>query len=157
MENNPTHDPNTKHESEVSTQDEADAPPSQPNTTTEEHVTQCITSTSDDSKNKQESLKLSNLDDENETKVNETKEKPVDDLPDRSSNAIENTQEEDKGKDANFYHIKWIDWKNERTPIVTQNENGPCPLLAIFNVLLLSRKVILYNQFYIVELNIRYA
>ncbi|XP_004452932.2 ubiquitin carboxyl-terminal hydrolase MINDY-2 [Dasypus novemcinctus] len=39
------------------------------------------------------------------------------------------------------YHIKWIQWKEENTPIITQNENGPCPLLAILNVLLLSWKV----------------
>ena len=43
--------------------------------------------------------------------------------------------------DDNVYHIKWIDWFNEKTPIITQNKNGPCPLLAIFNVLLLSRRV----------------
>ncbi|KAG8575847.1 hypothetical protein GDO81_009687 [Engystomops pustulosus] len=38
------------------------------------------------------------------------------------------------------YHIKWIRWKEQSTPIVTQNENGPCPLLAIMNVLLLAWK-----------------
>uniref|UniRef100_A0A8D1RRB2 Ubiquitin carboxyl-terminal hydrolase n=1 Tax=Sus scrofa TaxID=9823 RepID=A0A8D1RRB2_PIG len=38
------------------------------------------------------------------------------------------------------YHIKWIQWKEENTPIITQNENGPCPLLAILNVLLLAWK-----------------
>ncbi|KAK2096086.1 Ubiquitin carboxyl-terminal hydrolase MINDY-2 [Saguinus oedipus] len=35
-------------------------------------------------------------------------------------------------------HIKWIQLKEENTPIITQNENGPCPLLAILNVLLLA-------------------
>ncbi|PIK55652.1 hypothetical protein BSL78_07423 [Apostichopus japonicus] len=35
------------------------------------------------------------------------------------------------------YHLKWVDWNNRKTPIVTQNENGPCPLIAILNVLLL--------------------
>lgn len=35
------------------------------------------------------------------------------------------------------YHLKWIDWNDRKTPIVTQNENGPCPLIAILNVLLL--------------------
>ncbi|XP_069766392.1 ubiquitin carboxyl-terminal hydrolase MINDY-2 isoform X2 [Narcine bancroftii] len=39
------------------------------------------------------------------------------------------------------YHIKWIKWKAENTPIITQNENGPCPLLAIMNVLLLAWKI----------------
>lgn len=35
------------------------------------------------------------------------------------------------------YHLKWVDWNDRKTPIVTQNENGPCPLIAILNVLLL--------------------
>lgn len=39
------------------------------------------------------------------------------------------------------YQIKWIKWKGIDTPIITQNENGPCPLLAIVNVLLLQRRV----------------
>ncbi|XP_041082970.1 ubiquitin carboxyl-terminal hydrolase MINDY-2-like [Polyodon spathula] len=44
-------------------------------------------------------------------------------------------------KGQSVYHIKWIQWKEENTPIITQNENGPCPLLAIMNVLLLAWKV----------------
>ncbi|MGH0163972.1 UNVERIFIED_CONTAM: hypothetical protein FKN15_046192 [Acipenser sinensis] len=44
-------------------------------------------------------------------------------------------------KGQSIYHIKWIQWKEENTPIITQNENGPCPLLAIMNVLLLAWKV----------------
>ncbi|XP_061670060.1 ubiquitin carboxyl-terminal hydrolase MINDY-2 [Syngnathoides biaculeatus] len=40
-----------------------------------------------------------------------------------------------------IYHIKWIKWREESMPIITQNENGPCPLLAIMNVLLLACKV----------------
>ncbi|NXB83126.1 MINY1 hydrolase, partial [Vidua chalybeata] len=39
-----------------------------------------------------------------------------------------------------FYCVKWIRWKGERTPMVTQSENGPCPLLAIINILLLQWK-----------------
>ena len=39
------------------------------------------------------------------------------------------------------YQIKWIKWKGIDTPIITQNENGPCPLLAIVNVLLLQRRI----------------
>lgn len=45
------------------------------------------------------------------------------------------------GAGQSIYHIKWIRWKEENTPIITQNENGPCPLLAIMNVLLLAWKV----------------
>lgn len=40
-----------------------------------------------------------------------------------------------------FYCVKWINWKGERTPIITQSENGPCPLLAIMNILFLQWKV----------------
>ena len=45
-----------------------------------------------------------------------------------------------------LYHIKWIKWKGINTPIITQNENGPCPLLAIVNVLLLQRRINLPSQ-----------
>lgn len=45
-----------------------------------------------------------------------------------------------------LYHIKWIKWKGINTPIITQNENGPCPLLAIVNVLLLQRRISLPSQ-----------
>lgn len=48
----------------------------------------------------------------------------------------------DRGAGQSIYHIKWIRWKEENTPVITQNENGPCPLLAIMNVLLLAWKVI---------------
>lgn len=37
-----------------------------------------------------------------------------------------------------IYHIKWVRWNNQKTPVVTQNENGPCPLIAIINVLTLK-------------------
>lgn len=37
-----------------------------------------------------------------------------------------------------LYHIKWVRWNNQKTPIITQNENGPCPLIAIINVLTLK-------------------
>lgn len=51
-------------------------------------------------------------------------------------------EEEEKG----MYRLKWIDGKKngqpdkekERIAIITQNENGPCPLIAIMNVLLLK-------------------
>ncbi|XP_064477199.1 ubiquitin carboxyl-terminal hydrolase MINDY-2-like isoform X2 [Ornithodoros turicata] len=45
------------------------------------------------------------------------------------------------GPRQSLYHIKWVRWKNQKTPIVTQNENGPCPLLAIINVLTLRGSV----------------
>ncbi|GFO31126.1 ubiquitin carboxyl-terminal hydrolase mindy-1 [Plakobranchus ocellatus] len=39
------------------------------------------------------------------------------------------------------YYIKWITFDGGNVPIITQNENGPCPLLALVNVLLLKGKV----------------
>lgn len=46
-----------------------------------------------------------------------------------------------KSDDGSVYHIKWINFKSKEVPIITQNENGPCPLLAIMNILLLKGKV----------------
>lgn len=42
-----------------------------------------------------------------------------------------------------IYHLKWIHFKSKKVPVITQNENGPCPLLAIMNVLLLQGRVTL--------------
>lgn len=42
--------------------------------------------------------------------------------------------------EADFYCVKWITWKGERTPVIMQSENGPCPLLAIMNILFLQWK-----------------
>lgn len=44
-------------------------------------------------------------------------------------------------KPPDFYCVKWITWKGERTPVIMQSENGPCPLLAIMNILFLQWKV----------------
>nr|XP_044994333.1 ubiquitin carboxyl-terminal hydrolase MINDY-1 [Jaculus jaculus] len=48
--------------------------------------------------------------------------------------------------ELDFHCVKWISWKGERTPIITQSTNGPCPLLAIMNILLLHWKVKLPPQ-----------
>ena len=39
------------------------------------------------------------------------------------------------------YYLKRFQWRGEHIQIVTQNENGPCPLLAIANVLVLSKRI----------------
>ncbi|KPM11035.1 DUF544 domain containing protein [Sarcoptes scabiei] len=41
------------------------------------------------------------------------------------------------------YHLKWVKWQGSQSklPIVTQNSNGSCPLLAIINVLLLRKNI----------------
>ncbi|KAM9294573.1 ubiquitin carboxyl-terminal hydrolase MINDY-1 [Gastrophryne carolinensis] len=49
-------------------------------------------------------------------------------------------------EERDFYFVKWINWKGERTPVITQSENGPCPLLAIMNILFLRWKVKLPPQ-----------
>ncbi|NWI40801.1 MINY1 hydrolase, partial [Picathartes gymnocephalus] len=43
-------------------------------------------------------------------------------------------------REQDLYCVKWIRWKGERTPVITQSQNGPCPLLAIINILLLQWK-----------------
>lgn len=40
-----------------------------------------------------------------------------------------------------YYFVKWITWKEKKTAVITQSENGPCPLIAIMNILLLRWKV----------------
>ena len=47
----------------------------------------------------------------------------------------------DKASVQSVYHVKWIKFKGNTVAIITQNENGPCPLLAIMNVLLLKGKI----------------
>lgn len=36
-----------------------------------------------------------------------------------------------------IYEVKWISFNGRDTPIILQNKNGPCPLIAICNVLIL--------------------
>ncbi|XP_077363861.1 ubiquitin carboxyl-terminal hydrolase MINDY-1 [Festucalex cinctus] len=47
---------------------------------------------------------------------------------------------------ATYYLVKWITWKEKKTPIITQSDNGPCPLLAIMNILFLRWKAKLPAQ-----------
>ncbi|NXA67780.1 MINY1 hydrolase, partial [Mohoua ochrocephala] len=54
--------------------------------------------------------------------------------------AAEPPRVQPQAREADFYCVKWISWKGERTPVITQSENGPCPLLAIINILLLQWK-----------------
>ncbi|XP_066063008.1 ubiquitin carboxyl-terminal hydrolase MINDY-1 [Chamaea fasciata] len=60
--------------------------------------------------------------------------------------AAEPSRAQPPAREEDFYCVKWISWKGERTPVVTQSENGPCPLLAIINILLLQWKVKLPPQ-----------
>lgn len=44
------------------------------------------------------------------------------------------------------YHIKWINFHETRRPTITQNKNGPCPMIAIANLLLLRGNIDLPAQ-----------
>lgn len=49
------------------------------------------------------------------------------------------TQERKRSEHYQIKHINWQDRDKMRTsPVLTQNENGPCPLLALVNALVLS-------------------
>ncbi len=48
---------------------------------------------------------------------------------------------ENERHDNDIYVIKWIEFNHERLPILLQNKNGPCPLLALANILLLRKQV----------------
>lgn len=39
------------------------------------------------------------------------------------------------------YKLKPIKFLGRRVPIVVQNENGPCPMLALANVMLLRNQI----------------
>jgi len=41
------------------------------------------------------------------------------------------------------YKLKRIDFFGRKVPIALQNENGPCPVLAIANILLLKKQIVL--------------
>ncbi|KAF5187759.1 Ubiquitin carboxyl-terminal hydrolase mindy-1 [Thalictrum thalictroides] len=49
-----------------------------------------------------------------------------------------NDEELDK---EHLYKTKIIEFRNRKTPIILQNDNGPCPLIAICNVLLLKNSL----------------
>ncbi|GBN76687.1 Ubiquitin carboxyl-terminal hydrolase MINDY-1 [Araneus ventricosus] len=44
-------------------------------------------------------------------------------------------------KSDSIYQIKWISRNGCKSPIITQNENGPCPLIAITNVLIMKGRI----------------
>ncbi|CAH8516782.1 unnamed protein product [Schistosoma turkestanicum] len=61
---------------------------------------------------------------------------------DHAPNTSNNTDE----SESYIYHIKWIKFNNQTRPIITQNNNGPCPMIAIANVLLLRGTINLSND-----------
>ena len=57
-----------------------------------------------------------------------------------------------------FYRVKRVKYKDRNTAICLQNENGPCPLLAIGNLLVhsLSEAESCISQLFVVESEHRY-
>jgi len=49
--------------------------------------------------------------------------------------------EENKDLDNNIYHVKWISFSGSECGVITQNINGPCPLISIINVLSLRGRL----------------
>ena len=58
-----------------------------------------------------------------------------------ASPSTSTTPADEKTTTQSEYHVKWIKFKNKSHGIITQNENGPCPLLAIINVLILGGRI----------------
>ncbi|KAH9285763.1 Uncharacterized protein ECG_00570 [Echinococcus granulosus] len=68
-------------------------------------------------------------------------------IPSKSSNSPEETPKsatsKSPAKDGSVHQVKWISFNGSKVPIITQNENGPCPMIAITNFLLLRGKLTL--------------
>ncbi|XP_042297075.1 ubiquitin carboxyl-terminal hydrolase MINDY-1 [Sceloporus undulatus] len=71
---------------------------------------------------------------------------PSEEVAEEEMAAKPRTSPSNQPQPPDFYCVKWISWKGERTPVITQSENGPCPLLAIMNILFLQWKVKLPPQ-----------
>src|SRR4051812_15087252 len=44
------------------------------------------------------------------------------------------------------YQLRWMPFKGKQVPVVLQLVNGPCPLIALCNVLLLRGKLVLRSD-----------
>ncbi|XP_050228329.1 uncharacterized protein LOC126677647 isoform X2 [Mercurialis annua] len=55
--------------------------------------------------------------------------------------ATENDKAKEKEDETEFHKTKTIQFLGRTTPVVLQNDNGPCPLLAICNILLLRNNL----------------
>ncbi|KAK4422708.1 Ubiquitin carboxyl-terminal hydrolase MINDY-2 [Sesamum alatum] len=61
--------------------------------------------------------------------------------PPSSSVAPPEAKREERGKEMIVHRTKAIQFLGRTTPIILQNDNGPCPLLAICNVLSLKNRL----------------
>ena len=57
----------------------------------------------------------------------------------------------DISEGESWYEIKWIMWNSKRVPILVQNKNGPCPLIALCNVLFLRGVIHLKSNLEIIS------
>ena len=60
-----------------------------------------------------------------------------------SDGAVAGASKPDDGgsREHCLYQVKWIRFNGTEVGVITQNENGPCPLLAIVNILTLQGKI----------------
>jgi hypothetical protein len=63
-------------------------------------------------------------------------------ITDESSTTSKLSTEVSK-KTPQTYLVKWVVFDKTSLPIILQNENGPCPLISICNVLLLRKQMVL--------------
>ncbi|VDK79171.1 unnamed protein product [Litomosoides sigmodontis] len=63
-------------------------------------------------------------------------------MADKNENGSE-ADEQAVENESCVYYIKWMDIEGVKYAVVMQNENGPCPLLAVINVLLLRGQITL--------------
>jgi ubiquitin carboxyl-terminal hydrolase MINDY-1/2 len=63
-----------------------------------------------------------------------------------TSTQLNDSKTRENNTETNYYNIKWINFKDnsKNVPIIMQNKNGPCPLIAIANILLL-RQTMTFN------------
>lgn len=70
-----------------------------------------------------------------------------------TQSSVAQPQPQQRPQQPPSYHLKWIKWKGNKCPIVTQNENGPCPLIAIINVLLMKGRLRLPSMMEVITAN----
>ena len=112
------------------------------------------TKDNDDTSNKQEiPNETDNKSNEEPISKNENEEEEVvvpkdlnlpskeSDLVPSKSTVSTDIKEQVRLPESTNYSIKWIEFNKVKIPIIMQNENGPCPLIAICNVLLLRENM----------------
>ena len=133
----PTNSENIK-ESKINEVDRSKSTNSTDDLVTGQRNTNCIN-------NSEESKIDDTINNDKESEFEEKINDPSDPSISQASNADGSQNEPGRNEyldDNNSPHyVKWIMWKGMKTAIVTQNDNGPCPLLAIINILLLRRVI----------------